>query len=585
MSFLHITDEIKFPDSVVTDVMAWMGRRSSGKTYGATKAAEEMHRIGAQFVALDSAGVWYGLRLGPDGKSPGLAIPIFGGLRGDVPITPTSGALIADVIVDQTLTAIVDTSQFEFDAEKNRFVADFANRLFYRKKQEASAVHVFLEESQEYCPQQLQKGEEKMLHHLTRMIRIGRNFGIGASMITQRPQDVNKKALYQAEVVFAFQLTGPLEIDAVAYWTKEKGFKDDLKDILPKLEVGHAHLWSPVLLKANREVHIRQRLTFPAGGTPKVGAKKIVARNLHPIEIKELTARMAETIEKAKAEDPIALQRQVAQLKAEVLRLSKMPVSVPVKAAPPIDIKGVVDHAVRKALLEAQDIVHKKRESLLEAVTKLVGDYPLSVGKIPVAGPVAKTFFLNEQHELSRAAESLKSTGFNPEAIVSALKAPRAGASAGDLKLGKAELAILTVLAQRGPCEKRKLAVSAGYSYKSGSFRNTLSVLRNFEKPLVETNGDITRITAAGLAAVGDYEPLPTGQALLGWWCAREGKAERAVLEALAAGGGAAMNKEELAQRSGYQSSSGSFRNTLSHLRTLGLIEGGSQITISKDLL
>jgi len=60
-------------------------------------------------------------------------------------------------------------------------------RFFFRKKQSPSAVHLFLEECQEFIPQNTMRGEEHMLHAFTRLQKLGRNFGVGASLISQRP--------------------------------------------------------------------------------------------------------------------------------------------------------------------------------------------------------------------------------------------------------------------------------------------------------------------------------------------------------------------------------------------------------------
>jgi DNA helicase HerA-like ATPase len=40
------------------------------------------------------------------------------------------------------------------------------------------------------------------------IIRLGRNYGIGVSMITQRPQSVNKEVLNQTECLFVGQVNG-----------------------------------------------------------------------------------------------------------------------------------------------------------------------------------------------------------------------------------------------------------------------------------------------------------------------------------------------------------------------------------------
>jgi len=44
-------------------------------------------------------------------------------------------------------------SQFESDADKARFAQAFADRFFFRKKAAPSAVHLFIEEAQEFVPQ------------------------------------------------------------------------------------------------------------------------------------------------------------------------------------------------------------------------------------------------------------------------------------------------------------------------------------------------------------------------------------------------------------------------------------------------
>lgn len=50
---LKISDRLDLPTNAVTQTIGWLGRKGSGKTYGATKLAELFHDAGAQFVALD----------------------------------------------------------------------------------------------------------------------------------------------------------------------------------------------------------------------------------------------------------------------------------------------------------------------------------------------------------------------------------------------------------------------------------------------------------------------------------------------------------------------------------------------------
>ena len=94
-------------------------------------------------------------------------------MHGDVPLEPTAGGLLADLIVDRTLSCILDLSQFESDADKARFALAFADRFFFRKKAMPSAVHLFLEKLKSSVPQNPQKGEERMLHAFTRLQKLG----------------------------------------------------------------------------------------------------------------------------------------------------------------------------------------------------------------------------------------------------------------------------------------------------------------------------------------------------------------------------------------------------------------------------
>jgi DNA helicase HerA-like ATPase len=227
MSKLRMSLDLSLPLDAVTQKIAFIGRTGSGKTYAATKLAELFGEAGAQFVALDPVGKWWSLRLRADGKPSGLDVPVFGGLHGDLPLEPLMGARIADLIVDRQIAAVLDVSQFEHNTDKARFAEAFATRLFYRKKSAPSAIHLFVEEAQEFIPQNPQGEEKRMLGAFERIVKLGRNFGIGASLISQRPQEVNKKALNQTECLFVFQTTGTHERKAIDAWIADKGIDED----------------------------------------------------------------------------------------------------------------------------------------------------------------------------------------------------------------------------------------------------------------------------------------------------------------------------------------------------------------------
>src|SRR4051812_9684829 len=99
------------PIDACTQTFAFIARKGAGKTYAAGKLVEELMDAGVQVAILDSVGNWWGLRVAEDGKSPGYDIPVLGGLRGDIPLEASGGALIADILADSGQSLIIDISQ------------------------------------------------------------------------------------------------------------------------------------------------------------------------------------------------------------------------------------------------------------------------------------------------------------------------------------------------------------------------------------------------------------------------------------------------------------------------------------------
>ena len=108
---LHVGPELDLPADAITQSIALLAVRRAGKSNAAAVIAEEMYHAALPWVAIDPKGDWWGLRSSGEGNSPGLPIPIFGGLHGDMPLLPEAGKLIADLIVEQNLTCVLDVSE------------------------------------------------------------------------------------------------------------------------------------------------------------------------------------------------------------------------------------------------------------------------------------------------------------------------------------------------------------------------------------------------------------------------------------------------------------------------------------------
>lgn len=315
MTTLRFAEGLDLPMDAVTQKFAFLGRTGSGKTYGAKRLVESLLGARAQVVILDPVGIWHGLRVG----KVSFEVPVLGGLHGDLPIASTSGAAVARVVSERSLSMVIDVSQM-LDAERTRFAESFAREFFQLKKAAPSPVMLVLEEMQEFAPQNPNPGEQMMPHEFQRIAKLGRNFGIGLLGISQRPQECNKKVLNQAECVVAFQMTGPQERKALEYWLSDRGIESkDLGKLLPTLEVGKPLLWSPQWLKRREVIEILPIDTSDTSRTPKFGtvASKF---ELQParVDTQMLRAELETAIEEDAKNNPKLLRQRIQELERQL---------------------------------------------------------------------------------------------------------------------------------------------------------------------------------------------------------------------------------------------------------------------------
>ncbi|MGD0053335.1 MAG: hypothetical protein ABSD03_16140 [Vulcanimicrobiaceae bacterium] len=593
----------------MTQTFAFLARRGAGKSYGAMKLAEGMLDIGAQIVALDPVGVWYSLRIGADGKSKGFDLPIFGGLHGDVPLEPEAGAFIADLIIDRGISVVLDVSQMR-KHDRKKFATDFAEQLFHRKKQRRSPMHFFVEEAQVFVPQNAAtsggerhpKGgfysDARMLGAFEDIVKLGRNFGIGATLISQRPQSVNKDALNQTEALFVLQTNGAQERKALENWIVEQGVGTKaLVDELPGLPIGTAYLWSPSWLHKLEKVKIGKRRTYDASATPVAGVEHVEPRPLSAAELAEVEKAMAVTIERAKADDPKALratiadlQRQlrdrapgpdpgeVAQLRATIAHLeAREPERVEVSVLTDVDrtlLRAVVEEFVVQGAAHRSALDHG-----LSALTAVVHQLSSAVEQ-PARGP-AKVV-LPERGETFNghrrtAAAPRRQPAPRPE---SAVCAP---SDAGDLAV--APSAVLMAVAERpdGVATRAQVAALTGYSVRKSTLRNALSALRT--RGLIETIDDEIQLTPAGRRLSGPPPRPKTTEETIALWRGKLASAPLAVLDVLIASYPKFLTRDEAGTRASVDPTKSTLRNALSALRVQGLIEeSGDELRASETL-
>lgn len=168
-------------------------------------------------------------------------------------------------------------------------------------------------------------------------------------------------------------------------------------------------------------------------------------------------------------------------------------------------------------------------------------------------------------------------------AAPSARPLARASSGPADPSIGNSGLRrILIALAQRPGLSQRQLGLRAGLSSRSGTFATYLSKGRS--NGWIEGSGEL-RITDAGLTALGAYEPLPEGRALLEHWLGELGESGAArILGALAEAYPRALSHGQVGEAAGLSERSGTFATYLSRLRTLELVTGRGELRASEEL-
>lgn len=103
--------EFHLPADVVTSTLVVYGGKGMGKTNLGGVIVEELSRAGLRWSVLDPMGVWWGMRHSKDGKGPEVECLILSGPHGDIPIEPTGGAVVGDLVADEEANVIIDFSR------------------------------------------------------------------------------------------------------------------------------------------------------------------------------------------------------------------------------------------------------------------------------------------------------------------------------------------------------------------------------------------------------------------------------------------------------------------------------------------
>jgi len=571
------------PDAALTQHIAVVGRTGSGKTYTAKGIVERLLAAGQRVCILDPTGAWWGLRTAADGKKPGFPVTIFGGDHGDVPINEHAGEAVAKLLAGSNIPAIIDLSD-TWLAERRRFAEKFFETLF---KANRGPLHLVIDEADEFFPQNASDdGCRRLQGAVDRIIRRGRIKGFRVLMITQRPAVLHKNALTQAGTLIAMRLPAPQDRKAIEDWIKGQADAEVGKEVLgslSKLQRGEGWVWSP-------EHGVLERTTFPplttfdSSRTPEDG--ELVTsppQTIAEVDLGPVREALGKAIEEAEANDPAKLKRRVQQQQAQLEAAQRAPIAMP----------GDIDRIIAGAKAEAAEGYQRLLAETQRSADGLLGDLRGCVVRAEtVASELHALFVLMSGAASAGACESVEALrrelagGANGRAPTAAAPRPRPAHTApGVSEPGlRAELKgpqqrIIDALAWWATVgvdqpSRAQVGFVAGIKPQGGHFNNTVGPLKTALMIDYPSPGSVT-LMAPGREAAEYPAVAPTlrayQQAILDML--KTGPQRKIIEVLINHGPGRTIDREQLGQQAGIKPNGGHFNNTVSPLRTLGLVE------------
>lgn len=562
---IQVSRSFGLPLEVLTETTAVLGRRGSGKTNTGVVIAEGLLKHGQQVVVLDPLDVWFGLRSNKSGKGRGFDVLLVGDPRKphtDVPLEEHDGAALADYLIDERVPCILSMRHLS-KAGRKRFTAAFAERTYERRGDPGkdSPCLYIIDEASTFVPQRVMGPDARLVGAIESWVRQGRASGIGVMLIDQRAASVNKDVLTQVELMIVHQLNSPQDRKALEAWIEANDIHDQRGEFmksLARLTLGEAWFWSPAWLKCFEQVQVKLRDTFDSSATPKAGDARVVPTGGAAFDIDRIKGRLAQTIERARENDPAQLKRRIADLE---LQLKARPSQPDLQV-----IQAEIDQRVYKSSEQFRQFIRQRLADEIGQMHKrlcgVVDDTPA-----PDDDPPAITIDLRPRPRTKPVLPTAKPTS-----------------AKADTALNDTQRKMLAVLLHRAQMSqpttpRAMLAAMAGIKATGGTFGTYLSRLRT--SGYIDGSSDLS-ITDAGVTALGPVDPLPTGRELIEWYKSNKlNSTQAAMLDAIVSHHPNGIERQDLASAVELEPGGGTYGTYLSRMRQLGIIQGSGLLTLT----
>ena len=285
------------------------GKSGSGKSNTGGVICEQLLENDHPLLVVDIEGEYYSL------KEKYEVLHVGADEEVDLRVGPEHAEKLASLALEQRVPIVLDVSGFLDEDVRDELVYNVVRQLFAKEKTLRDPFLLVVEEIHEFVPEQGALDDVGQM--LVRVAKRGRKRGLGLLGMSQRPANVKKDYITQADWLVWHRLTWSNDTKVV-----RRVLGSEYEDAVEGLGDGEAFLQADFTEPAVRRLQFRRKETFDAGATPSLD-------DVDRPELKSISDDLVDELEEISAaadrrEDELAKKEsRIEDLEAEVEELEE----------------------------------------------------------------------------------------------------------------------------------------------------------------------------------------------------------------------------------------------------------------------
>ncbi|MFB6296614.1 MAG: helicase HerA domain-containing protein [Halobacteriales archaeon] len=294
-------------EQVLTGRSFLTGKSGAGKSNTVSVVIEKLLDAGYPVLIVDTDGEYYGLKEEYELLHAGADEEC------DIQIAPEHAERMAELALEENVPVILDVSGYLDSEEASDLIRETARHLFAKEKKLKMPFLLVIEEVHEYIPEG--GGLDDTGRMLIKVGKRGRKHGLGIVGISQRPADVKKDFITQANWLVWHRLTWENDTNVV-----KRVVGSEYAAEVADLDDGEAFLQRDWADGGVTRVQFDRKGTFDAGATPGL-------EDFERPELKSVSDSLVEdlaTINDAKEREQDRIEELEAELAERTDRIAEL---------------------------------------------------------------------------------------------------------------------------------------------------------------------------------------------------------------------------------------------------------------------